>query len=98
MTKTDLMKEYVEARAEYKRALKVQLGLEAKYLSDNGYVNEDGSVPGSIAELKNSKLQQIAFEDFWKNHQTKDTVRFKGAKNCLEYIERKLKEANETAA
>ena len=98
MTLSEIKKFYDEAKEAFDEALKVQLKQEAAYLSANGYVNEDESLPGSIAEIKNRKLREIAHNDFWKNHQTMDTAKFKAAKHCLEYAERKLETASEAVA
>jgi hypothetical protein len=92
MTKEQAQQYYQEARESYEAALKVQLKEEAKYLSENGYVNEDESVPGSIAEIRNRKLREIAHADFWKNHQSMNTTKFKAMQNNLEYATRKLNE------
>jgi hypothetical protein len=93
MTREEAQAYYDEAKVEYEKALKVQVAIEAKYLRENGFVNEDESVPGSIAEIRNRKLREIAFQDFWKNHQTMETSKFNGLKNNLEYAERKLNES-----
>jgi hypothetical protein len=93
MTKKEVQAYYDEAKAEYEKALKVQVSIEARYLRENGFVNEDESVPGSIAEIRNRKLREIAFQDFWKNRQTMETSKFNGLKNGFEYAERKLNES-----
>jgi len=98
LTKAEWTKEYNETKESYEKALKVQIKLEAKYLTDNGYVNEDDSIPGSIAEIKNMKLRNIAFDDFNKNHRTQEVIQCDAAKNTLEYITRKLIEAGGEAA